>query len=306
MTRSNLAGFAFLCAALGFALSSPTASAQPAKNTQLNIGMVKTFFNDLPAALVDLGGKIFTDSMKTVTGLQGTLTTNEQAFDVAQKLDNGQLQLGVFHGHEFAWVQKKYPQLTPMVMAVNKHLDVRAYIIVHKNNPAKTLADLRGKKIDVPMGTKQHCIVYLERNCTDNAQPNPKAFFGSVVRASRNIVALDDVAAGSTDAVLMDTIGLEFYKSIKGPVFEKNLRVLQHSDCFPSPVIAYKEGGIDNVMLTKIRDGLLKAHDNPAAEDILQMWQIKAFEPIPQTYSKSLADLLKTYPVPEASKVTMR
>ena len=308
MTR-KLAGFAFLCPALCLALSSPPSSAQnaqPIKDKPLHIGMVKTFFNDLPDGFVQVGGGIFMDSMKAITGLDGKLTTNEQAFSVAQKLDSGALQLAVFHGHEFAWVQKKYPKLTPMVIAVNKHRDVRAYIIVPKNSTAKTLADLRGKSVDLPMGSKEHCNIFLERNCTDNAQPNPKAFFGTVVRSSTGRNALDGLGQGSSDAVLIDTIGLEFYKAIKGPTFEKHLRILQQSDSYPPPVIVYREGGLDNATLAKIRAGLLKAHENPAAQDILTMWHIESFQPIPSTYSKSLAEVLKVHPSPATAKVTMR
>src|ERR1051325_683472 len=308
----KLAGFAFLCAALGLTVSLPTSSAQdapnvqPAKDKPLHIGMVKTFFNDLPQSFVDLGGSIFMDSMKSITGLEGTLSSRDEAFEVARKLDKGELQLAVFHGHEFAWVQKKYPKLTPMVMAVNKYHDVRAYVIVHKNNPAKTLADLRGKKIEVPMMSKQHCLICLERQCTDNAQPNLKAFFGDIGRPTIVISAFNGVASGTANAVLIDTIGVEQYKENKGPTFEKHLRILYQSESFPPPVIVYKEGSLEPATFAKVRDGLLKAHLNPAATDILKMWHIESFEPIPPTYSKSLVDVLKSYPSPEATKVTMR
>ena len=301
----RLAGSFLLCAALGLALAAPHSSAQqPA--APIKIGIIKTFFNDLPQSFIDVAGDVFADAMKGVTGLEGKLFTDDLAFENAEKLDKGQLDIAVFHGHEFAWVQKKYPKLVPLVIATNKHNEVKAYVIVRKDSPAKSLADLRGKKLDVPMGTKQHCAIYLNKHCIDNNQNDPKAYFSAITRSSTFATALDGVCFGTSDAALLDTIGLEIYREAKGPVFEKNLRILQQSESFPSPVVVYKEGALDAATMKKLRDGLLSAQNNQAAQGIIQMWQIKAFEPIPNSYAQNLADTLKLYPSPEPTKVSMR
>src|SRR5438067_3982040 len=40
----------------------------------------------------------------------------------------------------------------------------------------------------------------------------------------------------------IDTIWLDFYREVKGPVFEKNLKVLQKSEMIPPAVVVYKQG----------------------------------------------------------------
>ena len=299
MTPRKMLGGALLGAALGFAVSMPNASAQPAKAAEpLKLGMVKTFFHDLPDVVVKIVTEPFGELMKQTTGLDGSLSIGEDAFGTAAQLDSNQLQFGVFHGHEFAWVQKKYPTLNPLLVVANKQHDVRGFVIVHKDNPAERIADLRGKIIDMPAQTKEHCRVYLGKHCGDNAQNDPKAFFAKIARSDSFVDALDDVCKGKAQAAVVDTITLAFYKDIKGPCFAKNLRILQKSDAFPPAVIVYKQGALPAATLSQFRDGLLKAHKNPVGADMMKMWSIDGFELPPKTFSQMLADALKTYPSP--------
>ena len=304
MTRRKLFAFALLCTAFGFALATPGVStAQPKDGTALKLGMVKSFFNDLPEVVVKLVTEPFGDLMKATTGLDGVLSTDGDAFDTAGRLNSNQLQFGVFHAHEFAWVQKKYPDLRPLMVATNPLGDVRTFVIVRQDSPAKSMADLRGKTIDVPMQTKQHCWVYLEKSCSDNAQNNPKAFFKTILRTDSPVDAINEVCLGKTDAVLIDTIALDFYKQIKAPIFAKHLRILQNSEVFPPAVIAYKKGALSDATLKQFYDGLLTAHKN-AGSDLMKLWNIKAFEAVPNDYTQSLADVLKAYPSPEVTKMS--
>jgi len=296
---------ASLLVALGFAVSLPSIHAQPA-TAPINVGMAKTFFNDLPKAMIEIAVGPFGDLMKTTTGFEGKLTTDDAYADVAQKLYDGKLQMGVFHGHEFAWIQKKFPKLTPFMIATNKQHDVSAYVVVHKDSTAKTIADLRGKKFDLPFGTREHCRAFLRQNCKDNAQNDLNAFFGKVINSQSSIDGLDDVCRAKCDAIIIDTIALNFYKDIKGPFFEKNLRILAEHKRFPSPVIVYCQGGMDSATVAKISDGMTAAHQNPKCKEMLDLWQIDAFAPIPATYTAELATTLKAFPLPEATKVSLR
>jgi ABC-type phosphate/phosphonate transport system substrate-binding protein len=298
MTRRPLFAFALFVMALGIASPMPVA-AQPSKDSStIEIGLVKQFFNDVPDVMIKIATEPFGDLMKDVTGFQGKLCYKSDAFEVARKLDKGEFQIGVFHGHEFAWLQKAYPKLRPLMLAVNQYSEVKAYVIVNKTNEATDLKALRGKSIDLPLLTKEHCHLFLEKACTDNAQQGSKAYFKTIQRSKNPIKAIDDVVAGKSDAVLIDTLTMEIYKADKGPVFEKFCRVLVASQPFPPPVIAYKEGALADATLQKFRAGLTDAHNNTNGADILRMWQIDRFMPIPESYSKSLADTLQRYPAP--------
>jgi len=188
------------------------------------------------------------------------------------------------------------------MIAVNHHRDVKAYVLVNKKSPAKNIKDLRGKNIDLPFSTKEHCCVYLDKSCSDNSNCGAKAFFKNISKSNSVVAAIDNVAKGELDAVLVDTIFLEYYKSIKLPAYNAFIKVLAESPSFPEPVIVYKEGSLSPTTVKKLRAGLATAHETPEGKDLLSLWQIDRFLPVPDNYTKSLADTLQRYPAPANSK----
>jgi ABC-type phosphate/phosphonate transport system substrate-binding protein len=289
--QSFAGSFTLLIMALPFL--STSASNQP---KPLQIGMTNTFFTERPKSVVEIATSDFKEVMKKTTNLDGELLTKFSPSEVAEKLDTKQLDFGIFHAHEFALVQKKYPDLQPLLIAANKNYVERAYLIVHKNSSAKSIADLRGKKLDMPMGTKQHCRVFLDKHCTDKDSKGLAAFFGSIEKSATQADALDEVAREKVQAAIVDTAGLEIYREVKGPVFAKHLQVLQQSESFPAAVIAYKPGTLDEATRKQFQAGLLKAHLTDQGRDMMKEWNVEAFEPTPKDYAKSLADVLKAYP----------
>jgi len=266
------------------------------QTSPVQIGMAKSFLHEQPKGFVDLAASEFKDVLKKTTGLDGVLTSNFGAFDVADQLQKNKLDFGVFHAHEFAWVQKKYPDLQPLLIAVNKQHRERGYLVVHQKNDAKSIADLRGKKLDVPAGNSAPTRMFIEKLVTDMDPKGLASFFGPIVKSDSASDALDNLARGKVDAALVNATGLEFYKEVKGPVFTKNLRVLQQSDAFPPAVIVHKKGTPTDVTLTQFRDGLLKAHTIPLGREMMKTWNIDVFEGVSTDYAKSLAAVLKAYP----------
>src|SRR5207253_5071756 len=134
-----------------------------------------------------------------------------------------------------------------------------AYLVVAINCSAKSIADLRGQKLDVPYWTRGHCRVFVEQACRQ-AGASPADFFASIEKSAAQVDALDDVARDKVQAAVVDTFTIEFYKEIKGPTFRQSLRVLKKSEVFPPPVMAYKRGAVDKKILEQFRNRLLEAH----------------------------------------------
>jgi ABC-type phosphate/phosphonate transport system substrate-binding protein len=294
-----------LCALTGLLLclctflSSSARQASAGADAPVRIGMVQTFFHDVPKGLIGFATEPFNKVMRDTTGLNGTLVIGTDPFSVARDLSTNKIQLGVFHGHEFAWVQQKYPELKAFMVAVHAQYQVEAFVMVPATSSAVGFAGLRGKDISVPRRTKEHCRVYIERQCQGDGTCASKEYFGHIVNSANVETALDDLCAGKVDAAVIDSIGLDFYKELQPGRFSK-LRILARSAPFPPAVIAYRQGTLSEATLAKIRDGLCSAHKTPIGEEMMKMWKITSFEPAPATYSQALADCLKSYPLPEA------
>jgi len=272
----------------------PAAAGNPVKPIQ--IGISNTFFQGRPKVFVQIAADDLKELL-AMTGLNGEFVAKDGAMEVAEKLHAKQLDFGILHAHEFAWVLQKYPDLKPLLIAANKQHDSRAFLIVHKNGPVKTIADLRGKNLDMPIGNKDHCRLFAEKNCADKGSA---AFFGVIDHSPTQFEALDRVALDKVQATIIDTEGLVHYKETRGPVFAKNLTVLQQSEVFPPSVIVYRKGSVSEAVLRDFQDALLKANTIEQGRDMMKRWHIEAFEAIPKDYSKCLADVLKRYPTPIA------
>jgi len=150
---------------------------------------------------------------------------------------------------------KKHPEIKALMIAVHAQYPVSAYVLVPGASAATCFADLKGKDFSVPRRTKEHCRVFVERHCQGDGVCASMDYFSHIVNSANVETALDDLFAGKFDAAIVDSIGLDFYKELQPGRFNK-LKILKQSEAFPPAVIAYRQGGLDEPTLARVRDGL--------------------------------------------------
>jgi ABC-type phosphate/phosphonate transport system substrate-binding protein len=303
MIRDNRVGL--WTAALGVTLGAVLAAvgsgeerSAPAKSVR--IGMVGTLFRDIPEPMIRVLMQPFSALMETQTGMSGELVRVENADKLGRKLADNQVELGVFHGFEFAWARQQHPDLQPLMIAVNQHQHLRAILLVRKDGGAARFADLRGKSLALGRGTREHCRLFLDRQCQQQGQP-PAQFFGQVTTPADLEDAVDDVVDNFVQATVVDGVFLECYQRRKPGRFAQ-LKVLDRSDVFPAAVIAYHPGALDDDVLQRFRTGMLNASDSALGRQLLTLWKLTGFEPVPADYEQTLKAIAKAYPAPAAKK----
>jgi ABC-type phosphate/phosphonate transport system substrate-binding protein len=272
-----------------------------AGDVPLRVGIAETFFRDVPKGLVKTVTQPFVAVLHDTVGLKGELITGDDAFSVAKQLSNGALQIAVFHGFEYAWVHQQHAELRPLMVAVNSKQSTQAYIIVRKEGAPASFADLTGKEFALPKRTKEHCRLFVERQCQGNAAHAAKEFFAQVNTPANVETALDELGKGKYQAAVIDTHGLEFYKDLKPGSFAR-LKILAQSEVFPPLVVAYKQGALDAATLARICNGLRATSKTEMGREMLKIWGITAFEPVPDMFAQTLTASLKAYPMPDAKK----
>jgi ABC-type phosphate/phosphonate transport system substrate-binding protein len=283
-----------IVAALLFGLTGPAS----AGTAPLRVGIVRSFFHDMTEPLIQSVTEPFIGVLRDTTGLTGELVQGGDPFAVAAQLNGDKLQLGVFHGFEFAWVRQKYSDLRPLSIAVNTRHPLRAYVVVPKDSPTAKFADLKGKDLAVPKRTKAHCRAFIESRCGHEGGGNAKDFFAHVVSPANVETGLDELVRGKFQAAVVDATGLDFYKELKPGAFAR-LRVLEESGVFPPLVVAYRQGALKDATLDRIATGLRAADKSEAGRDMLRTWNITGFAPVPANFAQTLADSLKAYPGPQ-------
>lgn len=264
----------------------------------LRIGMVSSLFRDVKPAMMQMSLQPFASLVRSQTGLDGRAMLVGDAMTLGKQLQDGKVKFGVFHGVEFAWAQQKYPELRPLVIAINRHRHLRAHLVVRYDNANKAFADLKGKKIALPSGSREHCHLFLEREAR-KCGGAPNAVFAKVVVHPDMEAALDDVLRRKVDAAVVDSVALESYKLLK-PGCHSGLKIVQDSEVFPAAVVAYRAGSLDDATLARFRDGLVRANQNTRTRELMFMWRLTAFETIPDDYQQNLTAIRKSYPAPAA------
>jgi len=265
-----------------------------AEDRVFQIGIPTTIFRDIPPSFHNVAKRPFQSIMRTLVDAKGEIDLLADPLDVAARLADGKLDLGVFQGHEFAWARAKYPDLIPIVIACQvRDLPMQAMIVVRRDHNATCLADLTGSKVSFPEPTRDHCRVFLNREYAKCA-----ALFSDVLTPMTVHDGLEDVIRGRADVTVIDRAAWESYRLLYSARINK-VKVLAESEVFPVGVIAYRKGGLPPEMLEKFRDGLVRVNADAQGRFLMSQMKIRGFEAPPKDYSDQLSMILKAYPLPK-------
>jgi ABC-type phosphate/phosphonate transport system substrate-binding protein len=274
-------------------LVAPTPAADPPPPVRM--GMPASMFRDVKPGVFAALAIPFYSLVENQTGLKSDLALIQTPDEMREQLESGKIQLGVFHGFEFAWMKQKAPTLQALMVAAPQHRPLKALILVAQDCPAKTLADLKGKNVALPQGTREYVRLFLNRTCQAMGQ-SPDAFFGQVTKPATPDTAMHQVVdAEGVQAAIVDGGMYQAYEAnYSGRA--KRLRVLATSESFPESVVVYAPGKVDEDIIRRFRQGMSTAHATPMGRQLLSLWSMAGFQPIPPNYDQQLADVLKAYP----------
>lgn len=277
----------------GFA--APASAAQP---DSILVGVAKTLTRDVPTATLLATRPAIDGFMESSSGLPVTILAPQPSHELAARLADDRVQLGVFPGVEFAWERAKNPELRPLAIVINQQRDRQAMLVVRSDSQAVGFSDLKERKLALPKRTPEHCRLFLEASCRIMGQRLERAF-PQITEPATVEDALDDLVDGIIATAVVDRAGLKAYARRKPGRFGK-LKVLVSSDRFPDPVIAYRAGGLDEAVIQRLHRGLSQADKTPEGRNILTLWMATAFEIPTAEYDKLLVETLKTNPNPGA------
>jgi ABC-type phosphate/phosphonate transport system substrate-binding protein len=263
----------------------------------IRIGIIGSFYRDQPDENVKTTVTSLNDLMAAQTGFKGDPVKVDDLEQLADKVAKDEIQLGVLHGHEFAWIHKKHPELKPLLIVVNQNPYQQCYVFVRKTDGASSFGQMKGKSLALAKHTPEPCHLFLERQCME-AGAKADHFFSKISQPGNVEEALDDVVDGNVDATVVDEMALTSYQRRKPGRFAK-LKELVKSPQFPAAVVIYRPGWWQEADLKSIRDALLNAHHNPEGRQLLTMWKLTGFQEVPDDYEQSLAKIAEAYPSPK-------
>ncbi len=209
---------------------------------------------------------------------------------MGRALAEGTIQVGIFHGHEFAWAKVNQPTLEPIVVCINPVRRVKAYLVGN----ARFNGTLQGASIALPRELREHCRLYFERRCVP-AGTDPSTYYRKISRPAEPSDALDEVASGRVQLAVVDAVSVDRYQQTS-PRQAQQLRALYQSEEFPPGVLAYDPARFPAADARKIQAALTAAAGHPRGRQSLQVLKLTAFEAPPADLPISLQAIAKAYP----------
>jgi ABC-type phosphate/phosphonate transport system substrate-binding protein len=232
--------------------------------------------------------------IKDQTGLNNEIQRDLNWRTMAKKMADGQVQIGVFEGYEFAWARELYHDLEPLAIAVNVYRYPVAYVVARKDQKVTDFASLQGQSFALPTNTFGSMRLFVERQCQAQGK-SQKDFFAKVTTPANVEGAIDDVVDGVVTATVADRGGLEAYRKLKPGRFAR-LKEVIHSQPFSPTVVAYYNHNLDEVTLKRFLAGLLGASENETGKMLLNLFRLTRFEAVPNDFNQVLAATRKAYP----------
>jgi ABC-type phosphate/phosphonate transport system substrate-binding protein len=93
-----------------------TPAARAADPAELKIGMLSGMFRDQQPKVIQALARPFRDLMTKHVGFSGDVEVVDDPHTLCDRLKDGKVQLGVFHGFEFAWAQQRCDGLVPLII----------------------------------------------------------------------------------------------------------------------------------------------------------------------------------------------
>jgi ABC-type phosphate/phosphonate transport system substrate-binding protein len=239
---------------------------------------------------------IYRHFIQTVTGFDSDIIALENHEVLAERLASGKIQLGVFMGYEFAWVQARYPKLKVLAVSMNHHSYQYPALVVRRDGPVRDLADLKGKTLALPRMGQGYGRLFVAAQSRIAGQA-PGALLGHIDSFEDAETPLDNVVDQTEQAAVVDRLGLEAYQRRKPGRFAR-LKLLSESPPMPPALIAYYDGNLDHQTVTRWRDEFTQAHEQIQGEHLLMLFRLTRFVPPSPDFERVLADTQKTYPAP--------
>jgi ABC-type phosphate/phosphonate transport system substrate-binding protein len=281
---------------VGLAFAGAPAEAELPR-AKVRIGILASMFKNISPSLLKALAQSFQTLVESQTGLRSEARLVATADELRTQMDVGIIDIGIFHGFEFAWMKHKTPALKALMIAAPRHRPIRSLLVVQSASTAADLAGLRGRTLAVPAGSREHSLLYLERSCKALGA-SPATFFGRITAPQTTEDALHDLADNrGVEATVADASAIQGFTE-RYPGRAKRIKVIATSEEFPPTTVAYREKMLDADVINRFQNGMSHAHTTPLGRQLLSLWQLTGFEPIPADYRKALFDIAQAYPPP--------
>jgi len=150
-----------------------------------------------------------------------------------------------------------------------------SYILVPKDSPAKSFADLKGKKFGfTDPKSNTGCLVPTYMVAKD-FNTTPDKYFSEVIYTKSHDKSIEAVAKKMVDGVAVDSLIYD-YAAKKNPVYTSGTKILVKSPPYGIPPVVVRKD-LDPALKEKLKNAFLAMHEDPEGKAILDGIMVDKF-----------------------------
>ena len=164
----------------------------------------------------------------------------------------------------------------------------QSYLIVNKDSPLATLAQLRGKTFAFT-DPDSNTGALVPRYWLAMMDEHPSSFFSDFTYTYSHDNSIMAVARSLVDAAAVDGLQWEYF-NLRNPHYTRLTRVIKKSEPFGNPPLVASVS-LTTEMKTAIQQVLLKMHQDPEGKRILDQLLIDRFETPKEEWYQPVRDM---------------
>lgn len=231
---------------------------------------VKLFFiPSVDAKVIDDNSKVFKDFLEKNTPYKFSVSVPQSYVAVVEAFGTKRADVAAMNTFGYILANEKYQAEAKLTVLRHGSSTYQSQIIVRSDSKAKTVADLKGKKVAfVDAASTSGYLLPLKKMKDENAEPSESMFAGK----HDNVVSMvyqGQVDAGATFYSPPNDEGIQDARRLvltQYPDVEKKVRILSLSDAIPNDPIVFRKD-MPEEMKNVITEAFVKFIETPEGKD---------------------------------------
>ena len=178
-------------------------------------------------------------------------------------LDEGKTHIGVVWGLEYGWLRQRYPRLEIMAVTTQGgQVQIPAQLLVRKDFPGKTIADLKGKKLATYERAPMMILRFRNKVLKDKGF-DPKTFFKEITTFETPKGAIGALKSGNVHVVEIDGMTWSRYGVTQSLGKNSEIKTFVNPQSFPEAVIVGRPDKVECISPPPLGQPATKALVDP-------------------------------------------
>lgn len=267
--------------------------AQSSKNKDSYVlGLLSTQFDYDPDTLTEVF-EPYLNYMNEKTGITIRIKMFSNTDLMIKAFKENQIQLGNISNIDYVKIKKQVPTIIPIARKIKAGSSkYKTVLIVRKDSPYKTLADLKGKSYAYTFQDSPHGYIVPSLIIRKQFKMPLEKFFGKIMKVKKDSDAVLALYYKKVDAIYTYDSVLNYFEQAN-PGIIKNIKVLESYEPLYYGSIVYLENGFKNKKdIELIKHEILTMGSNIKGKQLLLVFKVSGWDESKDSDYDSLRNLI--------------